>query len=247
MNNMDAEVAFEVAAITGVDKEPMVRYERHPGSITLENAQEYLRPVSDSADLNFIKTVIRAISEIKDVDIKSKKQFIIQEFRCILAFKHLLHHKDMASLCVVLKAKFHEFIHANAIAELIPIYDEIFNDELYGRYERPPMEGEIPQDYIDECLRSYKESIASLRIHNVYNKKLPKFAEKEVVGAKDREGHWYMAQVKKVFSYENKHFYFISFFGWGDEFDEIITDPYRIQHFNPRKHVLYRSVWNKKT
>lgn len=68
----------------------------------------------------------------------------------------------------------------------------------------------------------------------------PLFTKNEIVGAKDKEGRWWMSQILDIIQYDHHNIYYVSFLGWGDRFNEFITNTSRIKKYNPRRHKYYR-------
>lgn len=147
-------------------------------------------------------------------------------------------------LTLIVKALFHQLIYNEEMFELIPVYDNIFNDNLYHdiKFTKEVMEPLTKQD-IETLTTSMQEQIRQQQIQRRVNLKPPKYAVNEIIGAQDKEGRWWMSQVLAVLSCHNQHVYYVSFLGWGELFNEFIATPYRLNKFNPKKHKYYRPAW----
>jgi hypothetical protein len=112
--------------------------------------------------------------------------------------------------------------------------------ELYKKYFDDNILDYAPEVKLDDKERE--------RLIGLYKKKqekpdtwTSKYAKGEVVGAQDKEGRWWMSEVLEVFMYKGHCMYYVKFFGWGDQFNEFITAPYKIRRYNPLKHKYFRA------
>jgi hypothetical protein len=149
-------------------------------------------------------------------------------------------------LTLAVKAVFHQLIYNEDMIDLIPVYDNIFNDNLYHdiKFTKEVMEPLTAQD-LEMLTTSMREQIRQQQIQRQVNLKPPKYAVNEIIGAQDKEGRWWMSQVINVLSCHNQHVYYVSFLGWGEQFNEFIATPYRLNKFNPKKHKYFRPAWIK--
>ena len=74
----------------------------------------------------------------------------------------------------------------------------------------------------------------------------PKYEIDEIVGAKDKENKWWMSRILDHVTCHGHTVYYVEFLGWGDHFNEFISDLHRLEKFNPRKHRYYRPEWKNK-
>jgi hypothetical protein len=177
-------------------------------------------------------------SSINECILKLRSSYII-----FIASK--VEHKGVtANDLLYLRAVFHKYIVDYNCTILVPIYNEIFNDNIYAKFkdEIEMVTAGIPTMVTSAFVNSYQRKIRQLEIANRLNKAEPKYAVKEIVGAQDKEGRWWMAQVLEVFSYKKHHLYYVEFVNWGDQFNEFISNHNKLQKYNPKKHKLYKKV-----
>lgn len=125
--------------------------------------------------------------------------------------------------------------------------NELTNESMLGQSEQPTESPYIDEQRINDLIADYNASVTE-RIRLQRSKRPPlKFDEGEVVGVKDKEGNWWMGRILKTFSHLRHNMYYVEFLGWGEEFNEFITDTkFKLERFNPRKHLYYRPAWKKK-
>ena len=145
----------------------------------------------------------------------------------------------------IIKNYFHKLIVDQRQIEIIDKYNEIFNDNIYSDiesyYDKYPI---FPQDVLNNALDEYNKSIAKFLKQKHTLLKMPNFYDGQIIGAKDREGKWWLAQVITNATYGQHRCYYVSFCGWDKCFNEWISDQYRLQEFNPKRHRLFRRVMN---
>ncbi len=149
------------------------------------------------------------------------------------------------------KAIFHDKIVNGNLTYLIPRYNSIFNDAPYDNiYNEMPNLSEKPEELTDaykqQFIAEYQKKVHDAEVVKRISAKPPKFKEGDIVGAQDKEGRWWLSHVLQVFSAYGQHVYYVEFKGWGSQFNEFITSPFKIRQFNPRKHKLYRAAWEAK-
>jgi hypothetical protein len=136
----------------------------------------------------------------------------------------------------IVKKKIDEFITVNLMTDLISMYNLIFNDNLYDNNIKHD-DFTITQEVKDSIMSDYLAlTLPSTKI----TKK--RFSIGEIVGAKDKENHWWMAKILYHAYHDGKHIYYVEFLNWGKEFNEFICDGHRLQKFNKYKHNYYRSA-----
>lgn len=154
--------------------------------------------------------------------------------------------RENAKLMLIIKAVFHRYIVTLRHKELIEIYNDIFNDRPYSEesikyaYIHTPSE-----DWQAEKIKEYRQRCLEIAIRKAAKRKPPMYEVGEIVGARDKEGKWWMSKVLALFEYQGSVLYYVEFLGWGEKFNEFISDGFRIQRFNPRKHKYFRPVWSK--
>ena len=145
------------------------------------------------------------------------------------------------------KSLFHRYIAGLGHKELIDIYDEIFNDKLYfGENAKHVFVPMLSTEWRMEKIKEYQEQIQQVQIRKTIKRTPPKYEAGEIIGAKDKEGRWWMSKVLAVYEYQNNQVYYIEFIGWGEKFNEFIADEFRLQKFNPKKHRYFRPAWASK-
>lgn len=225
------------------------RYDMPP-RVTTDNIVTFLQPVqlnnNDSNDVLLriiLKYMLDMLNYIEDKE--SELYTVENTMRILCEFLPSLHNNK--NLAVLVKAKFDEFIVKNSLHQLIPYYNKIFSDKMYDNISNRSTPGEIyiSKDEIDLFTEIYNREVAD-RVKKLNSLRKPlKFEEEEIVGAKDKEGKWWMAKILKIYSYKEHNVYYVEFLGWGSKFNEFITDTYRIERFNPRKHIYYRPAFKK--
>lgn len=215
--------------------------------MTKDNVEEFIHSTTERSQVKklslIVRGMVRDLHKIQGID--NKKIFATSVFRNFILFTDII--KNNFTIAKVIKAKFNEYIIEHQMTNLIPIYDKIFNDDLYKDIELPPGVDFISEEEVEEIKANYRNQMRDIIARKVgYRKKTYIYEEGEIVGAQAKDGAWWMSQVKKVFSYKNKYFYYVSYLGWGDDFDELITDPFKIRQFNPRRHKYYRPAWRRK-
>ncbi len=161
-------------------------------------------------------------------------------------FKLLVEYLDVMRECpkfvLTVKNKLDELIIGEQMPELIPIYDEMFNDKLYeGIRDESNYPINVPVEFIMKSFTEYNAThhIDKKKIRAIRNAK--RYTDGEIVGAKDSEGHWWLSRILKVFNYSNHYIYFVEFCGWEERYNSFL-DSTRIEKFNPKKHTLYRGA-----
>ena len=182
--------------------------------------------------------LIKLTDETKTM--KNKKKVLLS--MCTLLSLNLDFLHVNANLALVVKQKLHQFITIDRLYSLIPIYDTIFNDQLYADIQHKPEPDEpiiITRDLEQKLREQYKADIAEYQQMRE-QARFCKFETGEICGVKDKEGRWWLGRVLKVFQYNEHAIYYVEFAGWAESFNEFITDRFRIEKFNPHKHRLYR-------
>ena len=152
--------------------------------------------------------------------------------------------KDLAEEIIIIKATFHELIVNLGKIHIIEYYNRIFNDNQFDTLLTKPDTNITPVEMSDEdkqvFIHDYQKRMHAEEVRKRLNAKPPKYVVGEIVGAQDKEGKWWMSQVLATFSYLGQHIYYVTFLGWGEQFNEFIISPFKIQWFNPKKHRYYR-------
>lgn len=216
--------------------------------VTEDNILSFLHPRINENDDEQDKELIRMIS----VMLNDMNKITGRENKIILV-KHLLNSVALLKntlyknrkFSIIVKAKFDEFILKEKIYDLIPIYNKIYNDKIYENINFENKKIEIPEKFINECIENYNQNLEKYYKKRTALKTYPLFEKDEIVGAKDKEGNWWMSKILEVFQYNEHTLYYVEFIGWGEQFNEFITDSFRIKRYNPRLHPYYRPAFRK--
>jgi hypothetical protein len=211
-----------------------------------------LTKLNNNTNLNFnnvkhiissVKILIELNSENNITELNDHNEYLIKVLLSNL--KNYLSELDNDSnLLLVVKALFHELIVKKNYTTLVEVYNDIFTDLIYDKLSNELFVPVIPEDWIQQKIVEYKNSLNTMLTHQMFNKKINIYTKKEIVGAKDKEGRWWMAQILAVYNYNNHYVYYVEFLGWGEKFNEFITDKMRLSKFNKKKHNYFRSVWD---
>ena len=171
-------------------------------------------------------------------------QFIGYIFTCLCQNIKLLQSKPMYA--VFIKYLFHQYIVEKGYIGLINIYNKIFNDKLYDDINNTAVFYPVlTQEWIYEKNKEYQEKCKQIELRKIAKRIPPSYEVNEIIGAKDKEGKWWMSKVLAVYEHEGHAAYYIEFLGWDDKFNEFIVDGFRLEKYNPRKHRYFRPAWRK--
>ena len=145
---------------------------------------------------------------------------------------------------LLIKYSAHHFIIEKGWHDLVYYYNLIFNDKMYNDVgDINIFEPVLSVEWINEKIKLYQNKCREIEIRKKLKDKSYKYEKGEIVGAKDKEGRWWMSQVLEIFNYNQHCIYYIEFLGWGEEFNEFIVDKFRIARYNPLKHKYFRPSW----
>jgi hypothetical protein len=239
-------------------KEP-VRYHL-PEIITVDNITKYLQTPetelkrgSKRLDIK-TKLMVSLMGEFlglfKTFESSREKQIgsVVTAFTTLANFTDVLHYQPKFAMAI--KAKFDQFIMVSKILELIPLYNKIFNDKMYDdmNYVKAADSFALSDKDVLELTKKYNHDVAERIKQQKSLRVAPKFEENEIVGAKDKEGKWWMSRVLKVYehpAFPNQSVYYVEYLGWGSAFNDFITNSYCIARYNPRAHIYYRPAWRQ--
>lgn len=202
----------------------------------LDDVVKTIKTDENSHDIELIDSAVMTLDMLKNekFDDIERKMIVMSAFTNMSHDKKILVNNPKYALFV--KAKFHEYIKDYGYDFLILLYNRTFSDGSFT--ERPAIIPYVPQEYIDKTIKYYKDRI----LDESKPIKLCKFSKGEIVGARDKERRWWMSRILLISEYKptQAYIYYVEFLGWGDAFNEAITDPARIERFNPFKHKYYR-------
>lgn len=159
--------------------------------------------------------------------------------------------EDLAEELLILKGVFDILIVDYNKLHLVSKYNEIFNDKMYDTLTLTGKDVNITpipltQKEKEVFIQNYQKKVRDVEVRRRLNAKPAKYTIGDIVGAQDKEGKWWMSQVLDVFSHLDQHMYYVTFLGWGEQFNEFIVSPFKIQRFNPKRHRYYRPAFEKK-
>jgi hypothetical protein len=221
---------------------------------TEETIGQYLVPIEIdqiarcAQDMETFETVMGFISVIEKIDESADStlsQIVFYFFLYLCQNRQLLLTKP--TYAILVKALFHEYIVQKGFTNLISLYDRVFNDKLYVDINNTAVFYPIlTQEWIQDKINDFQEKAKQIEYRKRAKRVPPKYEVAEIVGAKDKEGRWWMSKVLAVYDYQGHSAYYVEFLGWGEKFNEFIIDGFRIEKFNPKKHRYFRPAWRTK-
>ena len=156
---------------------------------------------------------------------------------------HTLKYEPLYALLI--KALSHEYIVTYGLHDLIPLYDKLYNDGIYRDIKNNNTYAPVlPKEWIADKIKAYQNKCEHEELQKISKRKPYSFEIGEIVGVRDKENHWWMSRVLDTYSYGEHNVYYVEFLGWGEKFNEFITDVgYRIEPYKPKKHKYYRPSW----
>lgn len=223
---------------------------------TVDTISNYVHPIIEvPEEINYyeqemlanIYSIIHIMESMERVNIMYpmivKTTFTQLKYLC----KLINFMRTKPTFLLLVKSLFHRYIVGLDHKELIEIYDEIFNDNLYSndnaKYVFVPT---LTQEWESEKIKEYQEQIQQMQIRKTAKRIPPKYEAGEIIGAKDKEGRWWMSKILARFEYQDSQVYYVEFIGWGEKFNEFISDGFRLQKFHPRRHRYFRPAWASK-
>ena len=212
------------------------------------------RYVIPKYDMGILPTLLRDIGQDSDTP-SQEEETEYKELVCtlirdeatpdtitkILRLSHVI--KFVPNTIGIIKNFFHTLIVDERRIEFVEKYNKIFNDDLYkditAYYKAMPI---IPQDVLDSALVKYNAKVAAYMKQTHSRRQMPTFYDGQIIGAKDRDGKWWLSQVITSVTYGEHKAYYVRFCGFDEMFNEWIGDRYRVRFFNPYKHKLYRRM-----
>lgn len=164
----------------------------------------------------------------------------------IFAYNNIKFLSENKLYALLIKYSAHHFIVEKGWHDLVYYYNLIFNDKMYNDVaDTNIFEPVLSSEWINEKIKIYQNKCRELEIKKRLKDKSYKYEKGEIVGAKDKEGRWWMSRIIEIFNYNQHYIYYVEFLGWGEKFNEFITDRFRIARYNPLKHKYFRPGWNK--
>lgn len=214
--------------------------------ITLDTIGQFINPVGNimvSRKDVFIRMNKLLMTTLEQIQGRTnRKHMMINLMTQFTGYLDIINEPAFAGYSIVIKGKFNEFIRRERVYELIPIYNIIYNDNVFANIETVP-EVIITKADIDAYIKQYNDDLTTYANKNTALRSCPKYEKGEIIGAKNNEGNWYMAEVLEIFHHKHVNMYYVEFKGWGDHFNEFISNRFRLKRFNPRRHIYYRPAW----
>jgi hypothetical protein len=176
----------------------------------------------------------------------NRELYIIGVMEMVSGYLGVINTTEDCDILIIIKAKFDELIGKERMYKLIPIYNRIFTDNLYKSIHIQPENNNITDQEIAGYIDQYQKKLIEFHERRCTLRTLPKYEKNEIVGAKDKEGNWWMSKILDTFCHNSNNMYYVEFIGWGEQFNEFIVDVYRIKRYNPRAHPYYRPAWKRK-
>lgn len=223
---------------------------------TTDTIANYMHPrVTNAEDVNYYEREMLAniysIIHIMESTERTNIMYLMIVRTTFMQLKYLCKLIDFmrssTTFLLFVKSLFHRYIAGLGHKELIDIYDEIFNDKLYsGDSAKHVFVPVLSDEWRVEKIKEYQEHMQQVHVRRVAKRNPPKYEAGEIIGAKDKEGRWWMSKVLDVYEYQNNQVYYVEFIGWGEKFNEFIADGFRLQKFNPKRHRYFRPAWADK-
>ncbi len=202
-------------------------------------------PITSSDDI--VNNIINLMQSIEAIDAKANVTLVYNVFaminRICMQNDQLL---DNMQLMHLIKSWYHEYIILHGITSLIPLHDCLYDCDDYSTENIKHMYIPIPStEWINEKIKEYTAHLENANIRRTAKRAAPKYEVNEIIGAKDKEGRWWMSKILASFEYNCSIVYYVEFIGWGEKFNEFIADGFRLNKFNPKKHRYFRPAWQK--
>jgi hypothetical protein len=176
----------------------------------------------------------------------NRELYVTAIMEIIVGYLDVINTANNYKLLICIKGKLDEFISKERMYTLIPIYNRIFTDNLYKSIQTQPKTDILTDQEISDYVDQYQKKLIEFHEHRNALRTLPVYEKDEIIGAKDKEGNWWMSRVLDTVSRDQHNMYYVEFLGWGDQFNEFIVDTYRLKRYNPRAHPYYRPAWKRK-
>ena len=194
---------------------------------------------------NSIKKLIQSYYKINTI--KNKCNFFDGFINLLNEFKYIFYtienNTDILITIKNIRTIFYDIIIKYKKHKYIYHYNNIFNDGIFNNIKITDIEIDTQQK--KNILKNYEDK--EKEIEKLLNEKEKKeiennkFKKGEIIGAKDKEGNWWLSEILDIIIYDNINIYIIDFKGWSKIHREVITKKSRLQKFNPYKHKLFKT------
>jgi hypothetical protein len=221
-----------------------------PPIINKETIMTHVKPITPMTKEDFNRELSATLSMINTIESNMAADNINTLVRCVFGHISILlkseHAKDNASIYLLVKALFHRYIATYGHHDIICYYNEIYSDNQYADIaDTDVFYPTLTEEWKTEMIRQYQDQQTQIEYRRNLRRKPPQFELNEIVGAKDKEGRWWLSKVLAIYSCGKHSVYYVEFAGWGDQFNEFIVDRYRIEKFKPKKHKYFQPAWKK--
>ena len=144
----------------------------------------------------------------------------------------------------MIKATFHRYIVELGYTHIIPYYDKIFNDKIYinNNVNNSIIHPLISAEWMSEKIKEYQAKQLQIERRKISKRAPVVHKVNSYVGCRDKEGKWWLSKILAIFYKDIHTIYYVEFLNWGEQFNEFITDPARIQIYNSHRHHLFKPV-----
>lgn len=194
---------------------------------------------TNEVNTNEVNTNVNTNDGTKNVTPKNKFKktnnklvYVKVLFSQIIANLHFLHDEKMVNLVYKLKNLITYYIVNCKLLRFVYYYNRIFTDKAHNNI--------FEQNITLEYKKKMEDAYNNIAQPNILMQN-PKFTKGEIIGAKDINGKWWLSEVLQVFKCENQYCYYVEFKGWGERYNEFISDYNRLAYYNSKRHNLFRS------
>ena len=208
---------------------------------TKDNIHTYINAYSYNPE-----EIRRTFNELLNIVDDSTQKKYAAKLLLIFSYNNIRFLSENKLYALLIKYSSHHFIVEKGWHDLVYYYNLIFNDKMYNDVgDSNIFEPVLPIEWINEKIKIYQDKHREIEIKKILKDKSYKYEKGEIIGAKDKEGRWWMSRIIEIFTYNHHSVYYVEFLGWGENFNEFIVDRFRIDRYNPIKHKYFRPNWKK--
>ena len=239
-----------------VDANTKVCFDVIPNEYNIYNMMKSQSNVLDRKEIDSFDSIISMIETVNNISdemlennytskVFDSHHLIEYLFSYLVSQTKILYTNPKYAL--LLKAMFHEYIVEKRYYVLIDLYNTIYTDNLYSNIKNTIVfYPTLTQEWIKEKIEIYQNKCQQIKQRSISKYAPPKYEIDEIIGARDRENKWWMSRILDHAVCHGHTVYYVEFIGWGSHFNEFISDAFRLEKFNPRKHKYYRPQWKNK-
>jgi hypothetical protein len=208
---------------------------------TKDNIHTYINAYSYNPE-----EIRRTFNELLNIVDDSTQKKYAAKLLLIFSYNNIRFLSENKLYALLIKYSSHHFIVEKGWHDLVYYYNLIFNDKMYNDVgDSNIFEPVLPIEWINEKIKIYQDKHREIEFKKILKDKSYKYEKGEIIGAKDKEGRWWMSRIIEIFTYNQHSVYYVEFLGWGENFNEFIVDRFRIDRYNPIKHKYFRPNWKK--